>query len=334
MSEKPVSDRYLKHLFWVSFALFVTAASINFAAIETSPAPLFGPGVPPVALGYTRSLLLFVAPVAALAGWFVVHRKAYVASLKAFKVTALVIFVIWSLLDIFLANAFFVFPVPEATLGLNVPAFTFGQGWLCNVPIEEFVFYATGSAFILLLYIFMGEVWFASYARSDEERRKHGRTLPRIWRLSWGNVALGVVLIAAAWGAKLAYSEFPEEFPGYATFLITLIILPSIAFHHTIGDFINIRAFLVVSLSLTLVSVLWEVTLALPYGFWGYREQQMVGIFLRPWSNLPIEASALWIAAAWNNVILFEVARVIQASERSTWELLGFGKEPTARARA
>jgi hypothetical protein len=322
MNEKPTTDRHLKSLFWLSLFLFVGSAALAFAPIQTPPTALFGPGLAPVRHGYTWSLLLFVAPVAALGIWFLLHRRSYAAQLKAFVATATAITLLWSALDVLLANTFFVFPVPEATLGINLPGYTFGHGWEWDVPIEEFVFYATGSAFILLLYLFMSEVWFGKDGPPADAWLRRGETLHRIWQLSFRNLALGAGALLGAWAVKLLFSRFPDHFPGYATFLVALIALPSVAFHRTIGDLINLRAFLVVSLSLSLVALLWEVTLGLPYGYWGYREEQMTGIFLRPWSNLPLEASVLWIAAAWSNVLLFEAVRVIQASPRTAWDLL------------
>ena len=43
-----------------------------------------------------------------------------------------------------------------------------------------------------------------------------------------------------------------------------------------------------------LVSMLWEATLALPYGWWNYQRETMTGIFIGAWSGLPIEAIIVW----------------------------------------
>jgi hypothetical protein len=36
----------------------------------------------------------------------------------------------------------------------------------------------------------------------------------------------------------------------------------------------------------------------------------MMGLFIRPWSNLPVEAALLWVAATWSNVATYELARL------------------------
>ncbi len=55
---------------------------------------------------------------------------------------------------------------------------------------------------------------------------------------------------------------------------------------------------------------MWEATLALPYGWWDYNHNQMVGVFITPWSSLPIEAVVLWVAATWSNIAIYEVAKL------------------------
>jgi hypothetical protein len=74
-----------------------------------------------------------------------------------------------------------------------------------------------------------------------------------------------------------------------------------------------------------LVSLLWEVTLALPNGWWDYHHARMLGVLIEPWSELPLEATALWPISAWSNVLLFELFRVKLHSGRSFGELL-FGR--------
>ena len=47
-----------------------------------------------------------------------------------------------------------------------------------------------------------------------------------------------------------------------------------------------------------------------------------LGVFVEPWSKLPIEATTLWPVSAWSNVLLFELFRVKLYSGRSFRELL------------
>jgi hypothetical protein len=65
-----------------------------------------------------------------------------------------------------------------------------------------------------------------------------------------------------------------------------------------------------------LVSLLWEATLALPYGWWNYQHGAMIGVFIGAWSGLPIEAVLVWLAVTYGTVILFEVVKIWQASGR------------------
>jgi hypothetical protein len=64
------------------------------------------------------------------------------------------------------------------------------------------------------------------------------------------------------------------------------------------------------------VSLLWEATLALPYQWWGYQPERMVGLFIGAWAGLPIEAVCVWVAVTYTTVIVFEVVKLWQASEK------------------
>ncbi len=86
--------------------------------------------------------------------------------------------------------------------------------------------------------------------------------------------------------------------------------------------FINWRA---LSLSLFLIvpiSLLWEATLAVPYNWWNFQHGQMMGLFIGAWSNLPIEEVFVWIAATYATAIVFEVVKVVLASDRPVRDAL------------
>jgi hypothetical protein len=80
-------------------------------------------------------------------------------------------------------------------------------------------------------------------------------------------------------------------------------------------------------MAVVLVSLLWEVTLALPNGWRDYRHEHMMGLFMKPWNGLPFEAVLLWPISAWSNVLLFETFRIYVYSDRPFWVLL-FGRKP------
>jgi hypothetical protein len=58
---------------------------------------------------------------------------------------------------------------------------------------------------------------------------------------------------------------------------------------HTAQLFINWRAFTFTFFLVLLISLLREVTLALPYGWWEYRPGVLTGLHIGVWSSLPIE---------------------------------------------
>ena len=66
----------------------------------------------------------------------------------------------------------------------------------------------------------------------------------------------------------------------------------------------------------------WEATLAIPYNWWNYQHRQMMGIFIGAWSGLPIEGACVWIAATYATAVVFEVVKVVLASERSVRDAL------------
>lgn len=145
------------------------------------------------------------------------------------------------------------------------------------------------------------------------------------------SLIFATVLIGAAWFYKkhLALPEDQAGFPGYFTFLVVGALLPAVAFFPVARRFINWRA-----LSLTLffmlpVSLLWEATLAVPYQWWGFQHRQMIGLFIGAWAGLPIEEVCVWIAVTYATAIVFEVVKVLLASERSVRDTLVGKKDST-----
>jgi hypothetical protein len=81
--------------------------------------------------------------------------------------------------------------------------------------------------------------------------------------------------------------------------------------------FINWRALSLTLFFIVLVSLLWEATLAVPYNWWNFQHDQMIGLFIGAWSSLPIEEVFVWIAVTYATAIVFEVVKVLLTSERS-----------------
>lgn len=308
----------------VMFAIVVAAAAITMASFDRPPAHLYPApdGQPVTPLGYTYSLVLFLFPVAAMAVWFFRHRERFRPHAAAFVLTARVIVPLWILLDILLAHSFFRFPNEAAHLQWLLPGYHPETGWGMNIPIEEFIFYISGNFVIVLCYIWADEEWFSAYAVPEAEYEREAREVQRAALFHPTALLLGVGAFAAAFAWKKLVSDVPEGFPGYFLFLLTLVIVPTAMFQRVVGRFVNQRAFLFTIVALLFISLVWEVTLALPAGWWDYHPEMMTGIFLTPWSNLPLEAALLWAAAGWSNVILFELFRLVQHTDRSLKHLV------------
>ena len=313
--EPPPTDEVSSHrdsyrALLVMLVVLVVAASVAVLPVQPAPDPVFE-GSPVTPYGYTVSLVLFLLPVAAFLVWFARHRRAH-PSWRAFWLTFAVVVGVWSLLDVLLARTFFTFPNPAATVGIYAPGYDPVGGWGLNVPVEEFLFYIGGCAFIVLAYIWSTEVWYPAATRSSDEYRdgvSAGLVLREMAHPK--SLALGLAVIAAAIAyKKLGPHSYQEGFPGYMVFIVLLVTIPAATTFRLVLRFVNLRAFLFALQALLLVALLWEVTLALPYGWWNYRSTQMVGVFIEPWSDLPIEAVIVWGAAAWMNVSLYELFRL------------------------
>lgn len=295
------------------YVVFAIAAALVFPATIALHSVIY-PGVlqvtsdNPTPLGYTWSLLLFVVPIIALALWFASRPDLHFPR-KAFWRTIAVLAPLGFVLDLLFGNAFFTFPNKQATLGFNISAVG------GPIPLEELAFYLTGFMLVLLSYIWCDEYWMAAYNVPDYKAA--ARDIPRIIRFHFASVILGVVLIVSAIAYRRFFSGSAEGFPWYFGYLVCASLIPSAGFFHTAQSFINWRAFSFTFFLLLLISLLWEVTLALPYGWWGFRSRAMIGLHIGAWSALPIEEPCVWMAVTFTTVITYEVMKI--------WKALGTG---------
>jgi lycopene cyclase domain-containing protein len=286
--------------------MIVVPAAITLHTVRT-PGILQIPSSNPSPHGYTWSLLLFIVPILVIAFWFV-PREGVEIPRRAFWRTLGILVPLGCGLDFFFAHCFFCFPNPGATLRIGAPAI--GGA----VPIEEYVFYLTGFMAVLLLYIWLSEFWLAAYGVADY--RSEAKKIPRLLQFHAFSAILAVVLIVAAIAYKKVFSSFPDGFPGYFTLLVAGALVPAASFFPAARPFINWRAFSLTLFIIVLISLLWEATLAVPYGWWNFQPRQMVGLFVGAWSDLPIEEVGVWIAVTYATTIVFEVIKLWQASER------------------
>jgi hypothetical protein len=293
--------------------MIAVPAAITLLTVR-APAAASVPAINPSPYGYTISLLLFIVPILVIGLWFV-PREDVKISRRAFIRTIAILFPLGAGLDFFFANSFFTFPNPGATLRVTAPALHGG------VPMEEYVFYFTGFVAVLLLYIWLDEYWLAAYGvRSDAKERAQ---FDRLLRFHWQSLVWAVVLIAAAIAYRKAFVAEPG-FPAYFTFLVIGALGPSAALLPSAMPVINWRALGLTMFMILLISLLWEATLALPYGWWGFQDQAMIGLRITAWSHLPIEEVCLWIAVTYATVIVYEIVRRWQASgKRIMHALLG-----------
>jgi hypothetical protein len=288
-------------------AALVVPATIALRTV-IHPAVLQSDSDNPTPLGYTWSLLLFIVPITVLAVWFAC-RPDLKFPRKAFWRTIAVLAPLGFVLDLLFGNRFFLFPNQHAVLGFSIPAIG------GRIPIEEFVFYLTGFMLVLLSYIWCDEYWMAAYNIPDY--RAAARDITRIVRFHFTSFILGLLLIVAAIVYRKAYSGNPNGFPWYFIYLVCVSFIPSAGFFHTAQRFINWRAFSFTFFLLLLISLLWEVTLALPYGWWAFRPSAIIGLTVGAWSNLPIEEPCVWMAVTFTTIITYEVIKI--------WKALGAG---------
>jgi hypothetical protein len=262
----------------------------------------------PTPYGYTWSLLFFIVPIAVILGWLLPSEGIEVPR-RAFVRTIVWLTPCGYALDFFFAHRFFTFPNAGATLGIGAPALG------APVPLEEYVFYLTGFVAVLLLYLWLGEYWLAAYSVAEAE--DEARRAERLVGFHWASAAVGAALLLLAIAYKKLLSPEPEGFPGYLTVLVVGGLAPSAMLFPVARRRINWRALSATMLLVALISLIWEATLAVPYGWWGFQHREMVGVFIGAWAGLPVEEVLVWIAVTWATVIVYEVVKVREGRKRA-----------------
>jgi hypothetical protein len=302
-------------------AMIVVPAALTLHTVRVSavaPATAATPTASPY--GYTVSILLFVVPILVIAFWFVPQQAVKIEK-KSFWWTIGLLFPIGAGLDFFFARFFFVFPNEAATLGIKAPALG------APVPVEEYAFYLTGFLCVLLLYIWLDQYWLALYNVHGESVE---RQLQRLLKPHPESIVLAILLVAGAIIYKKFFSPATAGFPGYFIFISLTALVPSSALLPSARPLINWRAFSLAIFFVLLISLMWEATLAIPYGWWNYRDQQMLGVRITAWGGLPIEAVFIWMAVTYATVIIYETVKCWQASGKSMRH--AFFGDPTPRA--
>jgi len=300
----------------VSFLTVAVPVGLTLATVRVPVAEMHTVDSPTPS-GYTVSLLIFLVPVLAVAGWH--GRHAPPTDRKAFFRCVALMAGLGAFLDFFFGYSFFEFPNQGATLGIRLPAWSWADlRWIPDyLPIEEFGFYIFGALFMLSAYTWADHVWLRrydpdEYADVAEEREKV---------LHFSPTALGVWAGLVASGVLYRYSV-DGGFPGYFVFLMTAGLLPSLVLVKTVKHFVNWHALAFAFSSLVLISIVWEATLGLPYEWWIYRPDQMLGIYIHAWGGLPVEEVSLWLVGVWDAVLFYELFRVVFYMDRTPREAL------------
>ena len=309
--------------------LLAMVATLGVPAIFTlsrvSVRPEFVHGAEnPSPYGYTVSLSLFLFPVVVLTT-FHMFRPKHHTHRSALLTASGVISVFGFVLDLFFGHSFFRFDNKAATLGIRLPAWDWSAWqWVPSyLPVEEFAFYILGALFVITSYLWFSEYWLQDY--EPHEYEANTRDIGPLVQISWWSMLAWAALLALG----LVYKRVgpsPEGFAGYFIFLMVLGFLPSFLFLRAVAKFVNWRAFAGSYAALMLVSLVWEATLGVPYNWWNYKREQMLGIEVLAWSGLPLEAVLLWLVIAWDCVIAFEIFRVFFHMDRRPMQAL-FGNK-------
>lgn len=300
----------LKTLLAIMLVVVVPAAITLERILES--ALVFTPTHHASPRGYTISLIIFVLPVVVLLNWF--WRFHAVADFRrvAFRQTAMFLVPTGFFLDIVLGNFLLRFPNKGATIDFNLWGFDFSD-WRFHrtLPIEEFAFYVLGFLAMLLVYIWCDEVWLSRYNdKAYDDNRLHPKYLiqvhlGRIWP------ALVAFAMAFIW-KKYGPHTHHEGWPMYFMFLLGAALVPALVFYPAVRAFVNWQALSLTTAWLLLTSLLWEVTLAMPFGWWAYNHKYMMGLHVSAWHNLPVEAVFVWLVVTFAATFLYETLKLRQ----------------------
>ena len=171
------------------------------------------------------------------------------------------------------------------------------------VPIEELLFYALAPAAMVLVYACADELWLKLYNPQDDLSKV------RLVEFSPGSLAGA----AGAAALLLVIWRINGTFPTYLAFLAGLGLLPTLFLYRTVRQFMNWPAFAVTLLYVLVTASVWEVTLALPRGWWGFEPAAMIGVYVNAWSTMfsrfPIEEIGVWLAAPFFTLLTYEFAK-------------------------
>lgn len=283
--------------------LIIVPFTIALSTVK-NPRPVDPLPVDPGPYGYTVSLLIFIVPCAALVWWFR-RRPEHGIQKKAFWRAVLLFTACGMALDVLLASKFWYFPYARGHLGVHLPGFDWEtHSFGAIVPVEELVFYFFGALFILLFYLWGSLFWFGTEIEGWEGKALR---VQKVVSPHWSAGIWGGLVVLAGWFYK---HQLDGGFPGYYAVLTGSFAVLTFILFRVVKAFIDWRALSMSVGFMWLMSLFWEVTLALGYGWWRYKPEAMLGIFVGPWWDLPIEEPLLWTVSSWGVVMFYTYFRI------------------------
>jgi hypothetical protein len=258
---------------------------------------------------YFTSLTLWIVPILLLLRRFFVETDRGGRRRRAFAWTVVYITVGGAVLDLVFGAVILDFPGKYVLRVWAVGG---------TIPIEELIFYLTGGIAIVLVYAWADEHWMHAY---NVRGRGEGATLTlgRLIDVSPQTIAVSVGLLLLGIALKRVFS--PSGWvPLYYTFLICVAFIPAILMWRAVNRFVNWRAFSFAALYVLLTACIWEITLGLPKGWWGYQDGAMIGRFIDDWksrySQYPIEALLVWFVVTFTCVLMYEAVKAYHYAPR------------------
>ena len=166
----------------------------------------------------------------------------------------------------------------------------------------------SGFTTVLLLYLWGDEYWYERYNVPDY--LGESQKITKVIRIHWPSVIIGLAFILFAVIYKKLFAQSNAGFPWYFIYLTIVALIPSMVLYHSVRTFINWRAFSFTFFVMVLISLIWEVTLALPYQWWGFQDRAMIGVFISAWQHLPIEEIVVWFSVSYASVIVYETLKI------------------------
>ena len=295
----------------------------------------------PSPLGFTLGLALYLVPFGVAWGWGMLDPE-FKGFRRPVNTALLIIGVVAIVVDLgFLGATCFTFPNRASVLDCCwLPALDWVPPHEFAIPLEDLIFYVAAVGLTLVIYAWGNLTWqktnsedYVPKLDADNMARlvRRGRVercwhhdhiseapfpgfargilvlIKRSWREKVSRIATCVfftAMVAVAIGGMLLGP--PGSFPAYAVWLLCGAGIASMLMLGACIDHINWRSFAATALYMTLLSVLFEITVALPYGWWGFDDKILLGVRLTAWWDLPVEHLFLYVINTYEIVLVYE----------------------------